>query len=233
LDYESRLARRIASRKNTWRAWLTYLGAAMTIFIVMNLASESLAAPHAVIHIGTRSSFAMYLGQFDGEQNAMMLGVLSIGDWICLKLPFKGHLSDLSSLSFSEFVSKSPGQYSLEPYAVIRMSEGKNLVCHPTDSYASEDWTLPLFEWQARELATKGMWRFAPTDTESLLLPLSEWLTMIGDGNVLSINLYVGCWDIASPYQCYIGDITVNGCSIDLSNAGRCTGSISEMPLGF
>ena len=233
LDFESVLARRIARKDNGWKGWLTYMGAAITVFLIVNLTSGSLAAPHAVIHIGSQNSMAKYMGQFDGKANVIMLGVLSANDWICVKLPFKGHLSDIESISYSEFVCQPDGQEALEPYTVIRMNEGRDLVCHPEDSYSTGEWKLPVFEWQSRDIVAKGFWSLAPTEADSLLQPLSEWISVMGDGNVLSINLYVGAWDVSSPYQCYVGDLSVNGVSSRLSNAGRCTGPTAELPTGF
>jgi len=50
---------------------------------------------------------------------------------------------------------------------------------------------------------------------------------------VLSINLYVGCWNISYPYISYVGDLVVNSDFVGLSNIGRCTGSSMDLPAGF
>jgi hypothetical protein len=203
------------------------------VFLVVNFTSGSLGAPHAVVQIGSHDSIAKYLGQYDGKTCVMMLGVQSLDDWVCVRLPFKGRLTDVGSISYSEFVDSAGGADSLEPYVVIRMSEGRNLVCHPSDSYASGEWRLPLSEWQSRDMVGMGKWSLAPVGPDSVLLSLSAWKANLGGANILSINLYTGAWDLSSPFISYIGDLEVNGDRVCLSNIGRCSGSQNDMPQGF
>jgi hypothetical protein len=233
LEFESRLARRIVGRHQRNKVLLTYAGAAVAIFLVVNFTTGSLGAPHAVIQIGSHNSIAKYLGQYDGRPGVLMLGVQSAEDWVCVKLPFKGRLADVSSISFSEFVDSPGGMDSLEPYVVIRMSEGRTLVCHPSDSYVSGEWWLPLSEWQFRDMAVKGRWTLAPVGADSTVMTLSDWQVTLGTANVMSINLYTGSWDISSPFISYIGDLAINGNHVSLSNLGRCSGSPADLPQGF
>jgi len=74
---------------------------------------------------------------------------------------------------------------------------------------------------------------YASSDAKSTTAPLITWIREMGDVNVLSINIYIGQWDITSPYQCYVADFTVNGNNVDLSNAARIRGSMSDLPNGF
>ncbi len=233
LEFESRLAGRIVGRHQRNKVWIAYAGAAVAIFLVVNFTSGSIGAPHAVIQIGSHNSIAKYLGQYEGRSSVLMLGVQSVEDWVCVKLPFKGRMADVSSISFSEFVDTAEGMDSTEPYVVIRMSEGRNLVCHPSDSYASGEWWLPLSEWQFRDMAVKGKWSLAPAGADSTLMTLSAWQVTLGSANVISINLYMGSWDIHSPFISYIGDLAVNGDRVCLSNLGRCSGSPADLPQGF
>jgi hypothetical protein len=232
LEFESRLARRVARRDRNIKGWSAYLGTAAAVFLVINFTAGSLGATHAVIHVGTQDSVAKYLGQYDGKTNVVMLGTLSVDDWVCVKVPFKGRLSDIQSISFSLFISRPGGEIPLEPFVVIRMTEGRNLVCHPPLSYESGDWTLPVSEWQLREVVAKGKWAASPDDASSTMA-FGEWQAALGNANVLSVNLYVGAWETSAPYVCYVGDLSINGHSIALSNAGRCAGSNGDMPEGF
>jgi len=233
LEFESELARRIVRRDRDVKGWSACVGAVLAVVLVVNFTSGSLAAPRAVVHVGTHDAIAQYMGQYDSKSSVMMLSLQSAEDWVCIKVPFKGSLSDLTKVSFSEFVSSTGGEDSPEPYVVIRMTEGRNLVCHPSDSYAGGDWWLPLSEWQLRDTVAKGMWMLAPTTADSPRLQLAEWQTSLGSANVLSINLYVGCWNISYPYISYVGDLVVNSDFVGLSNIGRCTGSSMDLPAGF
>lgn len=233
MEFESRLARRIAGRDRNVKGWSACLGAVLAVFLVVNFTSGSLGAPHAVIHIGTQNSVAKYLGQYDGNARVIMLGTLTVEDWVCVKMPFNGRLSDVESISFSEFISRPGGQDPLEPYVVIKMNEGRNLVCHPPLSYAPGNWSLPVSEWQLRDTVTKGKWTAAPTDEESSAMTFDAWQGMMGDANVLSVNLYVGNWETATSYLCYVGGLSINGQPIGLANAGRCSGPTAEMPAGY
>lgn len=233
LEFESRLARKIVRGDRSNKGWPACLGVVLAIFLVINFVSGSLGASNAVIHIGTKNSVAKYMGQFDGKANVLMLGTISAEDWICVKVPFKGRLSDVVSISFSDFIYRPGGDDPLEPYVVIRMSEGRNLVCHPPSSYGSEDWYLPVSEWQPRDTVAKGKWSAAPVEEGSPVMTFREWQNSLGNANVLSVSVYVGAWETASSYVCYVGDLTINGQSIGLSNAARCAGPNEAMPAGF
>lgn len=39
------------------------------------------AAPQVVVQVGSKNSLAMYLGNFEGRQSAMMMGTISMEDW--------------------------------------------------------------------------------------------------------------------------------------------------------
>ena len=233
MKFESTLAGRIAQRKGGYKGWLAILGAVFAVFLVLNVTSGSIAGQHAVIQLGSKSSVARYLGQFDGKSNVMMLGATSSLDWICVKVPFKGHLSDVRSVSFSEFVAQAGGIEALEPYIVLKLTEGRSLICNPVSSYSDGTWDLPLLEWQLRDAASKGTWIYAAPDAKSTTAPLITWIRTMGDANVLSVNMYIGQWNLSSPYQCYIGELRVNDNKIDLSNAARIGGSLADLPTGF
>ncbi|MGQ9588573.1 MAG: hypothetical protein ACUVT7_09385 [Thermoplasmata archaeon] len=125
------------------------------MFLVLTVNSSSLAAPSATIHVGSQSSVAKYMGQFDGNSNVMMLGASSVQDWVCIKVPFKGGLADIRSISFSDFIAQTGGG-SFEPYVVLKLTEGKYLICHPQYSYADGTWSLPEFTWGDRDTVAKG-----------------------------------------------------------------------------
>lgn len=233
LEFESRLAGRIVHRNGGRKGWLAILGALFAVFLVLNVTAGSMAGSNAVIQLGSKSSVARYLGQFDGKANVMMLGAVTTIDWICIKVPFKGRLSDLRSISFSEFVAQSGGAEAFEPYVVLRLTEGRSLICDPVASYSNGTWDLPLLEWQLRDAANKGAWTFTAPDARTTTAPLITWIRTMGDTNVLSVCLLIGHWDISSPYQCYVGDLTVNDRRIDLSNAARVKGSLADLPPGF
>jgi len=233
LKFESKLAGRIVQRKNGHKGWFAIFGAVFAVFLVLNVTSGSIAGDHAVIQLGSKSSVARYLGQFDGKSNVIMLGAISSLDWVCVKIPFKGHLSDVKSIAFSEFVAQSGGLEALEPFVVIKLTEGRSLACDPVSSYPRGVWDLPLLEWQLRDTVSKGSWIYATPDSKSASAPLGTWIGTIGDPNVLGISLLMGHWNISSTYQCYIGDLAVNGNLVGLSNAARCCGSLSDLPPGF
>ena len=233
MKFESTLAGRIAHGNSGYKGWIAVLGALFAVFLVLNVTSGSIAGQQAVIQLGSKSSVARYLGQFDGRSNVMMLGATSSIDWICVKTPFKGHLSDVRSVAFSEFVIQTGGLEALEPYIVIKLTEGRSLICNPVSSYSNGTWDLPLLEWQQRDAASKGAWTYAAPDAKSTTAPLIAWIREMGDANVLSVNVYIGQWSISSPYQCYVGDLAVNDNKIDLSNAAKIRGSLSDLPTGF
>lgn len=232
MEFQSGLARKIASRgKGKVKAWTTYLGLIFVVFIVLTLTSSTTAAPSVVIHIGTQSSFAKYLGNYEYSSDVLQIGVKSPADWVCIKVQFNGKLSELSSISFSDDILQTGG-IVVEPYVVIKMTEGKTLVCNPCDSYGL-GWSRPWSEWQVRDTGSKGMWRVAPVETKSLLQPLESWMTIFGDRQVTQIFIYIGTWTISSPFQCYIGDFAINGVHVDVANAKRCLGSSTELPVGY
>ncbi|MCJ7464169.1 MAG: hypothetical protein MUO81_05445 [Thermoplasmata archaeon] len=220
MKLESKLAERVVSKKASRNLRKTYASLVGIVFIVLTLTSSTTAVPQSVIHVGTNDSVAKYLGPFEGKSNVIMVGVSSIDDWVCIKVPFKGKISDLKSISFSEFVALT-GDAQLEPYVVLKLPEGKSLVCHPESSYSGGAWSLQTFTWQSRDAVTQGKWVVAPVKTESMLAPLTMWMTMIGDRSVISVSIYVGGWDISGQYQCYLGDFSINGVMIDFANMAR------------
>lgn len=230
MGFESRLATKIASKRNSRRAWKTYASLVGIIFIVLTLTSSAMAVPQAVIHVGSQNSVAKYVGFMDGKSNVIMLGVSSMNDWVCIKVPFKGKISDLNSISFSEYIILA-ADAQLEPYVVLKLPEGKNLVCHPESSYTNGIWKPQTLTWETRDTVLNGKWVRAPVPTESMLAPLSMWMTMIGDRSVISVSIYVGGWDISGQYQCYLGDFSINGIMIDLANMARKAGTTQEWPI--
>jgi len=233
VKFESTLAKKITSKRNGKRSWLVYAGLVGAVFLVLNLNAISIAEPQAVIHMGSRGAVAKYLGQFDGIQSVMMLGATSSEDWICIKVPFKGRIGDLSSISFSEFVIQTGGSDSLEPYVVLKLSQGMCLICKPSYSYDTGVWDLPFSEWQSRDTVTKGKWSYAAEDTRVQIVSLETWVATIGNRQVTSVCVYMGNWDLSSPYQCYIGGLAINEKPIDLANAVKITGSKIDLPPGF
>ena len=230
MGFESKLAAKIASKRNSRRAWKTYASLVGIVFTVLTLTSGSMAVPQSVIHVGTNDSVAKYLGPFEGKSNVIMVSVSSIDDWVCIKVPFKGRISDLKSISFSDSVAQSGGS-QLEPYVVVKLPEGKSLVCYPESSYAAGVWSFQTMTWQSRDAVTQGKWVVAPVKTESMLAPLTMWMTMIGDRSVISVSIYVGGWDISEQYQCYLGDFSINGIMIDFANMARKAGTTQEWPI--
>jgi hypothetical protein len=233
LNFESRLATRIASRQHDRKTLKSVASFVGIVFIVLTLTSSTMATPQAVIQLGSKNSFAKYMGQFDGKANVVMLGAISVQDWVSIKVPFKGHLSNIESISYSDFISQTGGSDNLEPYVVLKMPEGKYLVCYPEDSYSAGLWSLPYFTWQMRDTVSHGKWVIAPVKTESLVLSLENWVSILGDDEVISVSIHIGGWDIANPYQCYLGDLSINGKFIDIANAGRSVGKSADLPLGF
>ncbi len=230
MKFESRLAERIHERKGTGRPWKPYAAFAGIVFIVFTLTASSLAGSQAVVHLGTQSSVAKYMGQFEGAANVVMIGLSGPGDWVSVKIPFRGGLSDLQSISFSLFVVQTGGDQPLEPYVVLRLPEGKSLLCKPQDSYSTSNWSVPYLSWQSRDLVAFGKWTVAPAPTQSLLAPLDTWTGILDDAQVISVMVCVGPWDIADHYQCYLGDLAVNGKLADLANAGRISGPSKDLP---
>ena len=225
MKLESKLAERVVSKKASRNLRKTYASLVGIVFIVLTLTSSTTAVPQSVIHVGTNDSVAKYLGPFEGKSNVIMVGVSSIDDWVCIKVPFKGRISDLKSISFSDSIAQSGGA-QFEPYVVLKLPEGKSLVCYPESSYASGAWSLQTMTWQSRDAVTQGKWVVAPVKTESMLAPLTMWITMIGDKSVISVSIYVGGWDISGQYQCYLGDFSINGVMIDFANMARKAGTI-------
>ena len=232
MGFESRLAHRISSRRDTKRGWKTYASFVGVIFIVITLTSSTLAVPQATIHTGTKTSVAKYLGQFDCCSNVLMVGALTSSDWVCIKVPFKGRLSDLQSISFSEFVSMTGGA-QVEPFVVLKLQQGMFLVCHPELSYVTGEWSLPYFSWQSRDTVAKGRWSMGSASESTDLNALSGWTETLGDAEVIMISIFVGKWDLTSPYQCYLGDFTINGKLIDLANSRMISSGGWDLPEGF
>jgi hypothetical protein len=233
LKFESALAVRIISRKDDKKKLKSVVSFVAIVIIVLTLTSSTMATPQAVIQLGSKNSIAKYMGQFDGKANVVMMGAISVQDWISIKVPFKGHLSDVESITYSAFISQTGGNDSLEPYVVLKMTEGRYLVCYPEDSYSSGLWSLPYYSWQVRDTVSHGKWVIAPAKTESLVMTFADWVSYIGDYEVISVTIHIGGWDISNPYQCYLGDLAINGRSIDIANAGRSNGNSADLPPGF
>jgi hypothetical protein len=230
MGYESRLKERVMSRRTSGNLRKTYASIVGIVFIVLTLVSSTTAVPQTVIHVGTNDSVAMYLGPFEGKSNVVIVGVSSINDWVCIKVPFKGKISDLKSIVFSDYIAQSGGA-QFEPYVVLKLSEGKSLICYPESSYSSGGWSYQTMTWLSRDAATQGKWVVAPVKTESMLAPLTLWTMMIGDRSVISVSIYVGGWDISEQYKCYLGDFAINGITIDFANMARKAGTTQESPV--
>jgi hypothetical protein len=230
LRFESRLAESVASKKAPRTIRKTYAILVGIVFIFLTLTSSATAVPQSVIHVGTNDSLARYVGLFEDKSNVVTVGVFSVDDWVCIKVPFKGRISDIKSISFSSFITQS-GDAQHEPYVMLKLPEGKSLICHPESSYSGGEWSFQTMTWQSRDVVAQGKWVVAPVKTESMLAPLSMWLTMIGDRSVISVSVYVGCWDIAGEYQCYLGDFSINGIVIDFANMARKAGTTLECPI--
>ncbi len=233
MKFESRLATRINAGNDDRKALKSVATLAVIVFIVLTLTSSTMATPQAVIQLGSKNSLAQYMGQFDGKANVVMLGALSAEDRVSIKVPFKGHLSDIESISYTAFVSQTGGSDGLEPFVVLKLTQGKYLVCSPQDSYSAGLWSLPYFSWQIRDTVSHGKWVIAPAESASLMLPLESWVSIIGDEDVISVSINIGGWDISIPYQCYLGDLSINGKCIGIANAGRSTSGPADLPPGF
>lgn len=227
---DSELAERMSSKRTSRNLRRTYASLVGIVFIILTLTSSTTAVPQSVIHVGTNDSVAKYIGSFEGKSNVILAGVSSTDDWVCIKVPFKGRISDLRSIGFSDSVMQS-GEGQLAPYVVIRLPEGKSLICRPESSYASGVWSFQTMIWQSRDAVTQGKWVVAPVETESMLAPLTMWTTMIGDRSVISVSIYVGGWDISEQYQCYLGDFSINEIMIDFANMARKAGTTQEWPI--
>ena len=233
MRFESSLATKIATRKDDRRTLKGIASFVGIVFIVLTLTSSTMATPQAVIQLGSKNSFAKCMGHFDGKANVVMLCAMSVQDWVSIKVPFKGHLSDIDSISFSDFISQTGGSDNLEPYVVLKLTQGKNLVCYPENSYSADLWSLPYFAWQMRDTVSHGKWVMAPVETESLVLSLGGWVSILGDEEVISVSINIGGWDMTNPYQCYLGDLSINGKYIGIANAGRSDGGSADLPPGF
>lgn len=230
MGFESRLAERIASKKASRSPRKTYSIMVGVVLIVLTLTSATTAVPQSVIHVGTNDSVARYIGAFDGKSNVIMVDLTCSDDWVSIKVPFKGRISDLESISFSDNITQSGGTQH-EPFVVLRLSEGRSLICFPESSYAGGVWSFQTMIWQSRDAVTQGKWVVAPVETESMLAPLTMWEMMIGDKSVISVSIVVGGWDISEQYQCNLADFSINGIMMDLANAARKTGTAQESPI--
>lgn len=235
LRFESRLAARVERRQRQDWPWKRIAGAAFIIFIVLTLTASATATSQAVIQLSGKHAYAKYLGSFDGKVNTMMIGTTAVDGWVVIKVPFKGAISDLQSISFSEFLVQTGGTDAcLEPYVVLKLPKGHNLVCNPGDCYSNGEWTLPYFNWQMRDAVAKGQWNEPSAQYKAAsAMCLESWSSVLGDPTVIQVLLVIGGWDISKPYKVYIGDLSVNGETIDLSNAKRTSSAGSEPPLGF
>lgn len=234
MDFESSLAAKIASRdkRRGVRAWCPYAGLVGAVFVVLTLASATMAAPQVSVHIGSQTSVARYIGLLDYSANVIEMGVQDAGDSVSIMIQFNGRFSELEAISFSEFVIQAGGDPTLEPCTFIKFAEGDTLVCCPRNSY-SDGWYQPNAEWQTRDVVSQGRWALQISDGESLVAGLETWLDLLGDREVTMIGLFIGGWDLPSPFHCYVGDFAINGKVASLGNAKRCVGPSTDVPLGF
>ena len=229
MEFESRLAKRIVERKNgrtPLRAGLVAFGA---LAIVLTLASAGIGSSQGVIMVSSKTSLAEFLGTFDGVQNVIMIEVSTSQDLVAIKTPLKGHLSGLDAISYKLFVSQTGGDGPHEPFVVIKLTAARSLICQPTDSYAAGGWSLPFLEWQLRDVVAGGLWTLKPSSGLPLLAPLTTWIANLGDPQVVGLSVVAGHWQTPNPFECDLGDLSVNGVSIGIANAKRTTGSITEL----
>ena len=235
MRFESRLAARVARRQKQEWPWKKIAGVAFIVFVVLTLTASTTAASQAVIQLSGKHAYAKYLGSFDGKTNTLMVGTTSVEGWVVIKVPYKGAISDLQSISFSEFMVQTGGtEACLEPYVVLKLPRGHNLVCYPGECYSNGEWTLPYFNWQMRDAVAKGQWIEPSAEYKtSSTMSLDSWGTLLSDPTVIQILIVIGGWEISKPYKVYVGDFSVNGAMIDLSNAKRTMSTGSEPPLNF
>ncbi len=235
MRFESRLAARIARRQKQDWPWKKVAGVAFIVFIILTLTASTSAASQAVIQLSNNHAYAKYLGAFDGKMNTVVAGVVSDAGWLVIKIPFRGALSDLQSISFSEFLVQTGGtEASLEPYVVIKLPRAHYLVCYPNECYSNGEWSVPYFNWQIRDPVAKGNWIDPSAEYKtSTGMTLDSWESVLGDPTVIQVLVVIGNWDISSPYRIYLGDLSVNGALMDLSNAKKLQGTNAEFPLGF
>ena len=235
LRFESRLAARVARRQKQEWPWKKIAGVAFIVFVLLTLTASTTAASQAVIQLSSKHSYAKYLGSFDGKSNTVMAGVVSVEGWIVIKVPFKGYVSDLQSISFSEFMVQTGGtDVCLEPYVVIKLPRGHSLVCYPNECYTNGEWTLPYLNWQMRDAVAKGSWVNPSAEYRTAsVMTLDSWESVLGDPTVIQILIVIGGWEISRPYKVYLGDLSLHGAVIDLSNAKRLQSTNTEPPLDF
>lgn len=234
MGFESGLAARVARKQGQSWPWKRIGSVALIVFIVLTLTASTTASSQAVIQLSHNNSYAKYMGLFDGKANTVMVGTVSIDGWVVLKLPFKGYVSDLRSISFSEFISQTGGtDLCLEPYVVLKLPRGNSLVCYPGECYANGEWTLPYFNWQLRDTVAKGQWVDPSAEYKVSTMSLDSWADALGDPSVIQILIVIGGWDISKPYKVYLGDVSVNGDLIDLANAKKTRSGSGDAPLVF
>ncbi len=230
--FESTLASRLAGRGKR-RNWIGprggALAAAATLAIVVCMASASIGASQAVILVGSKTSVAEFVGTLDGVKEVVEIQVTSTDDLVVIKTPLKGRLSDVLSISYMLFISQTGGDGQLEPFATIKLTAARSLVCNPVDSYASAGWSLPLLEWQSRELVSGGLWTLKPAVGLPLLMPLADWIDILQDPQVVSLSIAAGHWQTPSSFECMLGDLSVNGSLIGIANAKRSTSTVTEL----
>jgi len=235
LRFESGLAARIARRQKQDWPWKKIAGAAFIVFIILTLTASTSAASQAVIQLSSKHAYAKYLGVFDDKVNTLMAGVVAADGWLVIKTPFKGELSDLESISFSEFMVQTGGtDVALEPYIVIKLPRSHYLVCYPSECYSNGEWSLPYFNWQMRDPVAKGNWIDPSAESETTsVMTLESWEAALGNPTVIQVLIVIGNWEISSPYRIYLSDLSINGVLTDLSNFKKLQGTNSEFPLGL
>lgn len=234
MRFESRLAARIAAKRHQEWPWRKIAGAAFIVFIVLTLTASTSASAQASIHMSSKNAAAHYMKNFDEKHNVLLIGTSSSQGWVTVKVPFRGHLSELQEVSFSEFLVSTGGMVETpEPYVVVKLPRGNNLVCHPEMSYSDAGWSLPYFMWQLRDTISDGKWTQAPSAKDSEATSLVSWASSMQDPSVMQIVIVVGGWQIENPYKVYIGDLSVNGSLVDLSNAKRTFSGDPDPVLGL
>ncbi len=222
MEFTSDLAKAVRTRsiRTEFGGKKTYLAVGFIIFIVLTLTSSSSAAPSVVIHTGSNTSMAKYIGDYDRNSNVVRMAVTTPQDWVSLEMQFNGKFSELTSIAFTLFISSTGSDEALEPYVVVKLADGTRLTCDPCDSYG-DLWYQPEREWQTRDVSLLGLWSSDLSDGEQTLEPLSAYAGSLGDRQVTGIGVFVGRWTLDSPFDCYVGDFSVNGVLVDFANARR------------
>ena len=227
-QFASILARKMNHRGRSPRGWSCYAGLVGTLVILVAMDFSAFAAPHAVIKLGSRESVVETLGTYEGRSDVLFVEVSSSSDWVCIRLPFKGKMSELKSIHYSVLPPGDATGQQREPYILLKLTESKALVCRPQYS-SSGTWSFVARQWQERDAAHDGLWVIADSGVVSLVRPLPAWIDIISDRCAVAISICIGPWDISEPSPWYLGDVSVNGVPMDLSNAARAPGTREDL----